>query len=88
MIEEKLKDQAIVKAVEAKNAYMKKALREDNLFHYESLTRDFHIDDDQYKNELLPFWKQYGMEPEKFWFEMAGSRDQVINPLFIPAENL
>ena len=86
MIEEKLKDQAIVKAVEAKNAYMKKALREDNLFHYESLTRDFHIDDDQYKNELLPFWKQYGMEPEKFWFEMAGSRDQVINPLFIPAD--
>ncbi len=86
MIEEILKDQAIVKAVEAKNAYMKKALREDNLFHYESLTRDFHIDDDQYKNELLPFWKQYGMEPEKFWFEMAGSRDQVINPLFIPAD--
>ncbi len=86
MIEEIRKDRAIRRAVEAKNAYMKKALREDNLFHYKSLTSDFHIDDAQYESELLPFWKQYGMEPEKFWFEMAGSRDQVVNPLFIPSD--
>ena len=86
MIEEILYKQAVSRAVEAKNAYMRKALREDNLFHYESLTRDFHIDDAQYEKKLLPFWKQYGREPEKYWFEMAGSRDHVINPLFVPSD--
>ncbi len=83
MIEEIQYNEAVSRAVEAKNTYMRKALREDNLFHYESLTRDFHIDDAQYESELLPFWKQYGREPEKYWFEMAGSRDHVVNPLFI-----
>ena len=86
MKEEILCNQAISKAVEAKNTYMRKALRQDNLFHYESLTRDFHIDDAQYESELLPFWKQYGREPEKYWFEMAGSRDHVVNPLFVPSD--
>lgn len=63
-IDETQSSQAISRAVEAKREYMRKALREDNLFHYASLTRDFHIDDAQYESELLPFWKQYGMVPE------------------------
>ena len=86
MIDETQSSQAISRAVEAKREYMRKALREDNLFHYESLTRDFHIDDAQYESELLPFWKQYGMAPEKYWFEMAGSRDHAVNPLFVPSD--
>lgn len=38
MINEIQSSQAISRAVEAKREYMRKALREDNLFHYESQT--------------------------------------------------
>ncbi len=38
MIDETQSSQAISRAVEAKREYMRKALREDNLFHYESQT--------------------------------------------------
>ncbi len=86
MTEEIRMNRAFGRALEAKNEYMRKALREDNLFHYESLTRDFRIDDAQYESELLPFWRQYGREPEKYWFEMAGSRDHSVNPLFVSSD--
>ena len=86
MLEEIAYNRAVSEAVEAKKTYLKKALKEEHLLHYESLTRNFHIDDSQYEDLLLPFWKQYGMKPEKYWFEMAGSRDHAVNPLFVPAD--
>lgn len=84
MKEETLYHDAVSNAIRAKKTYLKKALREEYLFEYESLTRDFHISDAQYESEVKPFWRQYGLSPEKYWFEMAGSRDGVIDPLFIP----
>lgn len=49
MIEEILYKQAVSRAVEAKNAYMRKALREDNLFHYLS----FRKNQSSYKSKCL-----------------------------------
>lgn len=44
------------------------------------------ISDEDYKNTILPYWEKYGLKPEKFWFELYGSREGVIDPAFIPAD--
>lgn len=38
----------------------------------------------QYEEEVVPFWSKYGSVPERFWFELNGSRDHLMDPRFIP----
>ena len=86
MSEEQLYNDAFARTMEAKKTYLQSALKQEELFSYETLTSDFHITDEQYEREILSFWKQYGISPEKFWFEIAGSRDKAVDSLFIPGD--
>ena len=44
------------------------------------------ISDEEYRDTVLPYWKKYGRKPQKFWFELYGSREKIIEPGFIPAD--
>lgn len=41
---------------------------------------------EEYRKAVAPYWKQFGRRPEQFWFELAGSRDQKMDPRFIPSD--
>jgi hypothetical protein len=41
---------------------------------------------EEYRTAVLPYWKRFGRKPEKFWFELAGSRDWKMDPRFIPSD--
>lgn len=41
---------------------------------------------EEYRTVVLPYWKQFGRQPERFWFELAGSRDQKMDPRYIPSD--
>jgi hypothetical protein len=37
---------------------------------------------------VLPYWERFGYKPDEFWFEFSGSRDQVMDPGFMPLDLL
>ena len=39
-----------------------------------------------YRRDVLPYWKQFGRRPKRFWFELAGSRDHRMDPRYIPSD--
>ena len=47
---------------------------------------DAEIRDAEYLETVLPYWQQFGRQPKKFWFELAGSRDHKMDPRFIPSD--
>lgn len=40
--------------------------------------------DEEYRNQVLPFWAKYGMKPEKFWYQYFGRREKKFDPRYIP----
>ena len=45
-------------------------------------------DHESYKRNVLPYWKKFGYVPEKIWFQLAGSRDNVTDPRSMPHDLL
>ena len=45
-------------------------------------------DHEAYRGKVLPFWERFGYAPEEFWFSLAGSRDGIMDPRFVPADLL
>ena len=41
---------------------------------------------EEYRSVVLPYWKRFGRRPQRFWFELAGSRDHVMDPRYIPSD--
>lgn len=41
---------------------------------------------EEYRSNVLPYWAKYCRQPKRFWFELAGSRDHIMNPRFIPSD--
>ena len=41
---------------------------------------------EEYRSSVLPYWKRFGRRPQSFWFELAGSRDHIMDPRFIPSD--
>lgn len=41
---------------------------------------------EEYREVVLPYWQRFGRRPERFWFELAGSRDCRMDPRFIPSD--
>lgn len=39
-----------------------------------------------YRSLVVPYWEKYGWRPDRFWFELAGSRDHRMDPRFIPSD--
>jgi hypothetical protein len=65
-----------------KNGLTEALIKEGMQKHSECCT--FEISDSEYKEKILPYWEKYGIKPAKFWFEMYGARDHIIEPRFIP----
>ena len=89
MTEEREYLQAFDLARKAKKRYLKKALEKEEKEHLISIGLDGWDEkerEDAYQKEVLPYWDKYGIAPEKFWFELFGSRDHQMNPRFIPAD--
>ena len=41
---------------------------------------------EEYRCSVLPYWERFGRRPKSFWFELAGSRDHVMDPRYIPSD--
>ena len=41
---------------------------------------------EEYRSLVLPYWEKFGRRPERFWFELAGSRDHRMDPRYIPSD--
>lgn len=41
---------------------------------------------EEYRSTVLPYWERFGLRPDRFWFELAGSRDHRMDPRFIPSD--
>lgn len=44
------------------------------------------ISNREYNREILPYWKRFGLKPQKFWFELFGSKEGIVDPRFVPAD--
>ena len=45
-------------------------------------------DHEAYIRKVLPYWERFAYVPEEIWFQFVGSRDNVIDPGFIPHDLL
>ena len=73
------------KALECHDTYLRTALEEECHI-MNDMVCDYSISDEDYENVILPYWKKYNRRPKKFWFEFNGSRDNILNPAFIPSD--
>lgn len=40
--------------------------------------------DKEYKELVVPFWKQYNYKPAKFWYQIFSDREKKVDPRYIP----
>ena len=85
MIYEKLFENAYNAARFFRKKNLQSLLTSESLATYESLGVQY-ISDEEYNDDVLPYWKKYGRKPQKFWFELYGAREERIEPGFIPAD--
>ena len=75
-------------AIHTKNRHHRKGMERINRRLARSLTEgwDRQLRREEYLQVVVPYWKQFGRRPERFWFELAGSREQKMDPRFIPSD--
>lgn len=39
---------------------------------------------DDYNNIIVPYWRQFGLKPKKYWFQIFCDREQKVDPRYIP----
>lgn len=66
-----------------KREYLEHAVFVETSAMNEQLGNSF-ISNEDFDRFILPFWQKYNETPDKCYFEFYGSRDSVIDPLFIP----
>lgn len=74
---------SLAQTIDLRRQWLSSALIEEGIERHSRYT-DFVISDEDYNDKILPYWSRYGVKPPKFWFEMHGARDRVIDPHFIP----
>ena len=80
---------ALSLAYRTKKAYLQNAIEQEEKEHLHVIGTDgWSLKDRQeaYCQEVLPYWKRFGVKPKRFWFELNGSRDHRIDPRFIPGD--
>ena len=86
---EKQYNEAYQHALETKKRYLANALQQESsaLLHrigtggWSAEARRL-----AYERDVLPYWERFGPAPKQMWFELYGSRDQKMDPRFIPAD--
>ena len=89
MIYEHVYNTAFSLAKRTKKLYLTKALEREEQGHLQSIGLDGWSREDRkeaYREEVLPYWKKFGIVPKRFWFELYGSRDHRMDPRFLPAD--
>lgn len=38
----------------------------------------------EYETAVIPFWKKYGLRPQKMWYQIFSDREQKVDPRYIP----
>lgn len=72
-----------------KKRYLAKALEEEALRSFENIDIDgwsLKEREEAYREVVLPYWNVFGKAPKRFWFEMIGSRDQIMDRRFLPID--
>ena len=74
--------------INTKNRYYRNSMETFNRGLTRTVTEgwDREIRREAYRQAVVPYWKQFGRRPKRFWFELAGSRDQKMDPRFIPSD--
>lgn len=75
-------------AIKAKNHYYRKTMEMFNTRLVETFAGDWDEKsrEEEYRRKVLPYWARYGRRPDRYWFELAGSRDQRMDPRCIPSD--
>jgi hypothetical protein len=42
------------------------------------------ISNDVYRNEVVPYWKRFGVKPKKFWYDLYSGGMKTVDPRYIP----
>ena len=79
---------ALETAIGAKNHYYKKTMKMANTGIVETFAGDWDEKSRRqgYREDVLPYWKRFGRRPDRYWFELAGSREQKMDPRYIPSD--
>ena len=89
MNDETMYNEALQHAIATKKRYLTNALEQEalDLLHHID-PQDWSEADRQlaYAQDVRPYWKRFGRMPQQFWFELYGSRDQRMDPRFMPAD--
>ncbi len=74
--------------ISTKNRYFRRPMEQANRELARRVTNgwDREIRRQEYLETVVPYWKKFGRRPKRFWFELAGSRDQKMDPRFIPSD--
>ena len=75
-------------AINTKNRYHRNRMETSNRALAKAMTEgwDLRSRAEEYVESVLPYWQQFDRQPKQFWFELAGSREQKMDPRFIPSD--
>ena len=75
-------------AINTKNRYHRNRMETSNRVLAKAMTDGWDLKSraEEYVESVLPYWLQFGRQPKQFWFELAGSREQKMDPRFIPSD--
>ncbi len=75
-------------AMMAKNHYYRKTMEMFNTSLVETFAGDWDPQsrEEEYQRKVLPYWARFGRRPDRYWFELAGSREHRMDPRFIPSD--
>ena len=79
--------EALASAIESKKKWISEALAKEAKKYLCDIGGGC-TDHEAYREKVLPYWERFGYVPEEFWFSLAGSRDGVMDPRFMPADLL
>lgn len=46
----------------------------------------YKVSNNQYRSKVLPFWKKYGIKPDKMWYDLYCYKDGEYDPRYIPED--
>ena len=75
-------------AIASKNHYYRRTMEMHNRSIVETFAGDWDKKSriEEYRAKVLPYWKRFGRRPDMYWFELAGSREQKMDPRYIPSD--
>ncbi|MBP5383351.1 MAG: hypothetical protein J6Y57_00080 [Lachnospiraceae bacterium] len=87
MVDENDYLEAVNHAIETKKQYLTNSLEKESQLLLSRIGEEDWTEADrtkQYEENVLPFWAKFKYVPKRFWFELSGSRDHLMDPRFLP----